>query len=168
MRWQLLGQTFHCPAWWKASTHALLTSGVKAPPAFLSLPLVLQADKGNCLHRTGPQYWDAQSVAQSAHSTGWVSAYAISLFLLVPLWGHRFQLHAFLPDYLGIFLEALFAKEFSTCFQLAFHENCSTCRYIFDVSVGGGKFHILFYTILILLPNVAFETNVKRLFFFKR
>ena len=48
----------------------------------------------------------------------------------------------FLPsytvDYMCIFLIALVVqKSPSASFQLVFSENCSTCRYIFDVILGG-------------------------------
>ena len=70
---------------------APLVSTVQVSPAFLSDPAVLQPPKGACLLLVGPQDWNAQSMAQPAHSPWWVSTHVISLLLSVPSQGHMSQ-----------------------------------------------------------------------------
>ena len=50
-----------------------------------------------------------------------------------------------LPGYVEIFLAYNLGlyRSSSASFWLGLCENCSTCRCIFDVFVGGGEFHIL-------------------------
>ena len=37
-------------------------------------------------------------------------------------------------------------------FQLVFSESCSTCRYIFDVLIGGGELHVFLLCHLVQEP----------------
>ena len=48
------------------------------------------------------------------------------------------------------------SKSSSATFQLVFHEDCSTCRYIFDVFVRGDKLHILLLCHLEPIPLCRF------------
>ena len=70
------------------------------------------------------------------------------LFLTDPSQGCRSQPDAFfspiLPSFVEIFLAALVRyRSPSVSFLLVFCENCSMCRYIFDVFMAGGELRVL-------------------------
>ena len=53
----------------------------------------------------------------------------------------------------------------SASLQIVFHENCSTCRCIFDIFMGGGKLRILSSSSAILIPiHITLLFNVIRVF----
>ena len=70
-----------------------------------------------------------------------------------------------LSSYVEIFLAILAVWDFSASVQQVFGENCSTCRYAFDVFVGGGEFNNFYSTILI---GVTFDILVSQYFIFWR
>ena len=52
----------------------------------------------------------------------------------------------FFPHYLVMwksYLQFFVYRSSFASFQLVFHENCPTCRCIFDVLVGRGELHVL-------------------------
>lgn len=108
--------------------------------------MVLQAAKGTCLLPKGPQNWDNQFVTWPTHSPGQVSTHGISLFRSVPPKSIGLNQLFFFPSYLIMcisFVQLWLHRSPFPCFQLVFSENCSMCRYIFDVIVGGDELHIL-------------------------
>lgn len=65
----------------------------------------------------------------------------------------------FLPNYVYIILTALVVQSPSVSFWLVFSKNCATCRYIFDVFMGGDELYNL------LLHHL--DPNPQCLLFFK-
>lgn len=108
----------------------------RLPASFLLVSMVLQPAKGACLPLMPPQDQGAQPVSLTAHYPEQVSA-GVILFLWVPSQGHRSwpDRSSSLPTWLGVYLSWL-CKSPSDSFQLEFSENCSTCRCIFDMSMG--------------------------------
>lgn len=98
-KWEVLGQTnlslpclvanqpLHTPGKWSL--------GFSSPSLCLSGSLSTKVGGRGCLFHVGPQDWDAPSMAWTAHSPGWASTYANSLFLLVSSQGHRSQPNIF-------------------------------------------------------------------------
>lgn len=84
-------------------------------------------------------------MVQTAPSLGWLCTCITFLFLCSPPRGrglHLISFLSFMPEYVNIFLTALVVRSPFVSFQLVFRENCSTCRCIFDVFMGGSIQHL--------------------------
>ena len=160
-------QGFLRPDFWQASMHTLLTSSVQASPALLSVPAVLPAAMGGLspLHRTtGLGCPDCGSTCSLPRARVHPCGPSLPFRTLL---GRRSQADAFFSNLLGymeIFLIALIVQFFCQ-FLLVFHENCSTCRCIFDVFVEGGELHILLLCHLDLFTqNTVMKTFQLRIY----
>ena len=134
----------------------------RLPIALLLVPSVLQPAKGAHHHHIGHQDWSTQSVVLTAQSPGWGACvfYRLSLcifpFPLSPLPGTQGPtLLLFFPSYpitCTSLLQSVLYRSPSAIFQLVFNEDCSTCKYIFDVFLGVGELHIVLLHHLDLSP----------------
>ena len=68
---------------------------------------------------------------------------------------HRLLFSPSNPITCGSFLQPWFYRSLSGSFQLVFNENCSTCRFIFDVCMSRGELYVLVFCHLDWNPLVA-------------